>query len=128
LQGVFENFPAVKYHDPTVEKTCEILDWLLVADQWSSGHGSSGLPLPHLVCLIAVVLIVCWSSDAMWAMMGYIPFAALAIHQRVAQPNANLKLQLPKKDFELRTVLVFVLFLPLNQFFQICWVADGVQE
>ena len=81
IEGVRENLSAVKYVDPDLTKTVQVIDWL--------GWGMD-------LCAGAVDL-------GSFSMMAYAPFALVLAHYRIGQPHVP-RLTYPKDEYQLRTL------------------------
>jgi len=80
IEGVRENLGQVKYVDPDLTKTVQVLDWLAWGMDLTAGAVELGS----------------------FSMMAYAPFALVLAHYRVSQPHVP-RLAYPRAEYELRT-------------------------
>ncbi|KAL4157676.1 hypothetical protein PRNP1_006693 [Phytophthora ramorum] len=79
VNGLDENVPKMIFNDPTMNKICDVFEWLGLADEWENRA----------------------RSEQQFVFLAYIPFAAIATHascctssrRRVGYPRAQFEAQ-----------------------------------
>jgi chromosome transmission fidelity protein 18 len=77
LQGVFENYPSMRYRDPSMKMTSNVLEWMAFQD----------------------VVDRIMMSTQNYTLMPYLPFASVAAHIYLAS-SANAKVHYPHQQYE----------------------------
>ncbi|GMF25444.1 unnamed protein product [Phytophthora lilii] len=77
INGLDENVPKMIFNDPTMNKICDVFEWLGLADEYENRA----------------------RSEQQYAFQGYIPFAAIATHASCCT-SSRRRVEYPRAQFE----------------------------
>ncbi|RLN71545.1 hypothetical protein BBJ29_000730 [Phytophthora kernoviae] len=77
INGLDENVPKMIFNDPTMNKICDVFEWLGLADEWETRA----------------------RSEQQFVFQGYIPFAAIATHASCCT-GSRRRIEYPRTHFE----------------------------
>lgn len=77
INGLEENVPKMIFNDPTMNKICDVFEWLGLADAWDTRA----------------------RAEQQFVFQGYIPFAAIATHASCCT-SSRRRVEYPRTHFE----------------------------
>ncbi|RLN26051.1 hypothetical protein BBO99_00000584 [Phytophthora kernoviae] len=77
INGLDENVPKMIFNDPTMNKICDVFEWLGLADEWETRA----------------------RSEQQFVFQSYIPFAAIATHASCCT-GSRRRIEYPRTHFE----------------------------
>ncbi|RLN95808.1 hypothetical protein BBJ28_00019393 [Nothophytophthora sp. Chile5] len=77
INGLDENVPKMVFNDPTMNKICDVFEWLGLADAWETRT----------------------RVDQQFVFQGYIPFAAIAVHASCCT-GSRRQIEYPRAHFD----------------------------